>query len=98
MRFEWDEDKDRRNREKHGLGFETAMGVFDDPLRITSFDRLVDGEERFWAIGALKAKLTAIAVVVYTIRRRRGEEVIRIISARNATRTERTAYEDEDIT
>jgi uncharacterized DUF497 family protein len=52
MRFEWDLDKDRTNRRKHGVGFDTAEQVFDDPMAITVGDRVVDGEERRRTIGA----------------------------------------------
>jgi uncharacterized protein len=46
MRFEWDEHKSRRNRRKHGVGFETAALVFDDPYALTQRDSSVENEER----------------------------------------------------
>ena len=46
MRFEWDENKNRENRKKHGVSFEIAMEVFDDPFSLTSQGRIVEGEER----------------------------------------------------
>ena len=51
MRFEWDENKNRENRKKHGVSFEIAMEVFDDPFCLTSQDRIVEGEERLWTLG-----------------------------------------------
>lgn len=51
MRFERDENKNRENRKKHGVSFEIAMEVFDDPFSLTSQDRVVEGEERFWTLG-----------------------------------------------
>jgi uncharacterized protein len=47
MRFEWDENKNRENRKKHGVSFEIAMKVFDDPFCPTNQDRIVEGEQRF---------------------------------------------------
>jgi uncharacterized DUF497 family protein len=47
MEFTWDEQKNRANRQKHGISFENAMLVFDDPYHLTSQDREVDGEPRW---------------------------------------------------
>ena len=47
MRFDWDEHKNQRNRAKHGVGFETACLVFDDPQHLSIQDRQVAGEERW---------------------------------------------------
>ena len=46
MNFEWDEDKNRANYAKHGVSFEIACKIFDDPLAAYLFDRIVEGEER----------------------------------------------------
>ena len=54
MRFEWDENKNRENRKKHGVSFEIAMEVFDDPFSLTSRDRIVEGEERLWTLGRVE--------------------------------------------
>ena len=51
MRFEWDENKNRSNRKKHGVGFETAKLVFDDPLHISIQDRFENGEKRWRTVG-----------------------------------------------
>lgn len=53
MNFEWDETKNRRNQQKHGLDFELVQQVFDDPLQLTKFDRVIDGEERWHTIGSV---------------------------------------------
>jgi uncharacterized protein len=53
MRFEWDEHKNRRNRRKHGVGFETAALVFDDPYALTQRDSSVENEERWITVGAI---------------------------------------------
>lgn len=91
MRFTWDELKDRSNRRKHGISFETATRVFLDPLHISLQDRIVDGEERWQTIGMVDGML--LILVVYTVIDD-NEELIRIISARKATRQERIEYEE----
>jgi len=94
MLVEWDEKKSRLNRRKHGISFHLAQEVFGDPFRLTIPDQTVEGEERIWTIGRLERLL--IVVVVHTIWDDRGEEVIRIISARRATPRERRFYEEAD--
>jgi uncharacterized DUF497 family protein len=94
MRFEWDENKNRENRKKHGVSFEIAMEVFDDPFSLTSQDRIVEGEERLWPLGRVED--LNVLVVVHTVVDERSEEVIRIISARKATPRERAFYEEVD--
>src|SRR5256885_3235262 len=92
MRFEWDPKKDRVNQSKHdGLDFETAARVFDDPQVILRQDRAVDGEERWHAIGSVSE---AVLLVVHVYREDdvHGEEIIRIISAREANQRERRIY------
>jgi uncharacterized protein len=51
MRYEWDEEKNRTNQAKHGISFETAVRVFDDPNLSSNVDRVVNGEERWKSIG-----------------------------------------------
>jgi len=94
MRFEWDEEKSRLNRKKHGVSFQVAREVFEDPFRLTIPDQTVEGEERSWTIGRLENLV--ILVVVHVAWDDRGEEVIRIISARKATPRERRFYEEAD--
>jgi len=89
-RFEWDGHKDEINRRKHGIAFETAKLVFDDPNCLTFIDRIEDGEERWHAIGAVLG--TLIIVVVHTCRTMDSIDIIRIISARRATPQERKLY------
>ena len=92
MRFEWDAAKDRANQAKHGdIDFETAARVFDDPDMLLSRDRVVDNEQRWHAIGAV---MTAVLLVVHICRDEgdNGEETIRIISAREASKRERGIY------
>lgn len=93
MRFEWDEEKDAGNLRKHGLSFELAKEVFDDRLHLSVPDRACHGEERWKTIGALRE--TTVVVVVHRDRSTEEEEVVRIISARKATRSERRRYEQD---
>jgi len=92
MRFEWDSKKDRINQAKHsGLDFETAARVFDDPNVVLMYDRVVGGEQRWHAIGAVSMALLLV-VHVYREDDPNGEEIIRIISAREADQRERRIY------
>jgi len=89
MNFEWDTDKAKANRAKHGVTFEEAQTVFDDPLATMSEDPAHSvRESRYLLIGESFAQETL--VVSFT---ERGDN-IRIISARLATRRERNFYEE----
>jgi uncharacterized DUF497 family protein len=94
MRFEWDDKKNRANRQKHGISFEEASTIFKDPRLVLVPDREVDGEYRWHAIGLYRA--VAVLVVVHTQRDDGFHEVVRIISARKAESEEITVYEDEN--
>jgi hypothetical protein len=89
MRFEWDEEKNRRNLAKHKISFEKARLVFDDPQVLSNQDRVVDGEERWQTLGMISG---IVLIVAHTFRDEDGEEVVRLISARKATAPERRAY------
>ena len=93
--FEWDEKKNKGNVEKHGISFEIAIKVFQDPYRIDWYDEensgyniFGDWEDRYIAVGFVEDVL----YVVYTIRERNKGEVIRIISARPAVGDEINDY------
>jgi uncharacterized protein len=87
--FEWDSKKADSNYSKHGVSFSEAMTVFGDPLAATGFDPAHSQEEdRFLTLG-LSAD-GRLLVVSHTNR----EEIVRIISARQATRRESKDYED----
>ena len=90
IRFEWDDSKNEINQKKHGIDFETAKLVFDDPFCVTFVERISGGEERWHAIGYVEDII--VIVVVHTYRHDSSDEVIRIISARRATRRERKLY------
>jgi uncharacterized DUF497 family protein len=89
MRFEWDEDKNQRNIEKHGVSFEQAQAIFDGFTVHAIDDRSDYGELREISIGLLDG--VAVIVVVHTDRR----NICRIISARRANRKERKLYDEE---
>jgi len=92
VRWTWDADKAAANRAKHGLSFETAVLVFDDPLHASKLDSHPDGD-RWHTIGLVGA---ALLLVIHTWPEESelGEPVGRIISARRATARERKAYEE----
>jgi uncharacterized DUF497 family protein len=90
MVFVWDERKNRVNRRKHGISFETAARAFEDPSAISYVDRILENEERWHTIGT--AGGIVVVLVVHTSKEENGEEEIRIISARKATARERTIY------
>jgi uncharacterized DUF497 family protein len=93
LQFTWDERKDRANRRKHGISFETAALVFDDPFQLSTQDREVEGELRWQTVGMVKARQTLLVAHTLSESVNEGdEEVIRIISARKATPQERSIY------
>ena len=98
MIFEWDDNKAAANLVKHGVAFELAEEVWDDPAHIIVFDRHENNEERWHAIGLVRAVL--VLTVVHTDPKMRedqeGVELVRIVSARKATRDERKRYEAQD--
>ena len=86
--FEWEPDKNRLNRHKHGVSFADTFAVFEDANALTAVE-YERGEERYVTVGM--DCFGRILVVVYTWR---GERV-RIISARKATKSEMRQYESE---
>ncbi|BDS23915.1 TPA: BrnT family toxin [Enterobacter asburiae] len=89
--FEWDTNKAKSNLIKHGIRFEEAVLVFDDPYHLSLQDRHENGEFRWQTIGLVHGLI--VIMVAHTIRFESGDEVIRIISARKADRKERSRYE-----
>jgi len=88
LSFEWNDRKALTNLAKHGVSFETARKVFEDPFAVDIEDRSANyGEVRRRIVGLGNGLVLA---VIYTDR----SEVIRIISARKATRAERKEYDD----
>ena len=93
LRWTWNEDKNRNDKQKHGLGFETAKLVFDDPLMAyrpgTSSD-----EERWHTIGLISSVVVVVAHTWPKAEPGTEVEVGHIINARKATAHERRAYEE----
>lgn len=90
VRVTWDPAKDLSNREKHGISFEEARALFEGTADyLVLFDvEHSDDEDRFLAIGPIR---NGVIVVAYT---EEENDVVRIISARKATRGERTLFYD----
>ena len=96
MHWTWDYDKNRANKQTHGLSFETAQLVFDDILAASRLDPHPD-EQRWQTIGMIG---NVAVIVVHTwpeTEQEPGADIGRIISARKATTRERNAYEEGDF-
>jgi len=91
IRFEWDESKNVVNQKKHKISFDEAKTVFyDDEARIIDDPEHSEGEERFIILGLSKKANLLVVCHCY----RASETVIRIISARKATKIETKQYRD----
>jgi len=91
MRINWDETKNKANVKKHGVSFEEAQTVFYDPLTKVSSDPEHSGQEdRFVAVGHSSHQRQLLVVHCY----REESRIIRIISARKLTRSEKKQYEE----
>ena len=103
MRYEWDEWKNRLNQQKHGgISFELATLVFEDERCLLYTDRIDDqtGEQRWIALGMAQPAADAgiLLVVAHVYREdKHGEEVIRIISAREAEKREIRRYQAQAL-
>ena len=91
MSYQWDSRKAGSNREKHGVDFADAVGVFEDEWALTIREDRIAGERRFVTVGT--DFLGRVLVVIYTYR----NDDIRLISARAATKKERRAYERKRV-
>ena len=90
LRFSWDQRKAQSNAVKHGISFEEAASAFGDPLSLTVEDADHSrGEKRYILVGETYGR--RLVVVSHTER----ANVIRIISARMATKLERKTYEED---
>jgi uncharacterized protein len=91
LRFDWHEGKNKSNRIKHSVWFEEAQSVFDDPHGRLFDDPEHSGEEeRFILLGMSSAGQTLVVVHCY----RDSDALVRIISARKASKKERRFYEE----
>jgi uncharacterized protein len=90
LTFEWDARKSASNLAKHGVAFDEAVTAFADPLaRLQDDDRHSVSEQRLILLG--RSSADRLLAVMFTDR---GAERVRVISARPATRRERTQYEE----
>jgi hypothetical protein len=101
MQYEWDEEKDRLNKEKHGVSFEIAALVSEDERCLVRPDRIDEtGEQRSHAIGAVRIEPDAevVLLVVHVYREETdGEEITRIISARKAEKNDIRRYQEQEM-
>lgn len=88
MQFDWDKNKAKRNLSKHEVSFEEAKTVFDDPLYVDFYDpEHSEDEDRYLLVG--QSNRGRLLIISYTER----DNLIRLISAREVTKTERETYE-----
>jgi uncharacterized protein len=91
LRFDWDEGKNKRNRAKQRVWFEEAQSVFSDPhARLFDDPEHSEEEDRFILLGVSSAARTLVVVHCY----RESDSLVRIISARKATKKEVRFYEE----
>ena len=90
--FEWDENKNKLNQQKHGISFGEAKTVFyDDNARLIYDPHHSKAEDRFVLLGLSSSLRILIVIHVY----RKNDEIIRIISARKATKSEIKQYREK---
>ena len=93
-KFEWDEEKNIKNKLHHDVSFEEAATVFEDIYVVTIYDeKHSEYEERFTAIGF---DFKARTLTVCHCYRGKDKDIIRIISARKATKQEIETYKEEN--
>ncbi|MCQ2787206.1 MAG: BrnT family toxin [Bacilli bacterium] len=92
LKFDWDKNKNKLNIKKHGISFEEASTVFydDNAILIPDPEHSID-EDRFVLLGISKKVNVLVVVHCY----RQNDEIIRIISARNATKNETLKYAEK---
>jgi len=90
MKFDWHPDKNKSNIKKHGVNFEEAETVFQDEMALELFDdEHSEDEDRYIIIGISSKTRELMVCHCY----RNGGDIIRIISARRATKNEIALYE-----
>ncbi len=90
--FEWDRDKARLNKDKHGVGFEEGATIFRDPRMLSLYDGEHSQNEDRWVTLGISSN-GRLLVVCHTFKEDAGTSAtIRIISSRKATRTETKSY------
>lgn len=95
MNFDWDNNKNQSNLTKHGISFDEAIALFDDPNILTfEDDRFNYGETRFISIGQITLVTQSKKVIIVVVHTQRNQ-TIRLISARKANERERKRYEQQ---
>ena len=89
MRIEFDQKKALSNLKKHGVSFDEAATALLDPMALAQEDANAQGEERYILVGMSNSG--QLLALCYTLR---GNDAIRLISARSATKKERRQYEN----
>lgn len=94
-RFTWTPAKAERNQRVHGISFESATEVFDDPNHVTADNYFIasDGEQRYQIIGMTRNLL--LLLVVFVDRAEPDAEIIHLISARKVVDYEESIYKDQ---
>ena len=91
VKFVWDSEKEKINKRKHKVTFEEACYIFTDKYQLNLFDvEHSEGEDRWITIG--QATNNRTLVVVHTFKKTEGKEIVRIISARKASKSEARQY------
>ena len=88
VEFAWDERKSGLNKRKHGISFDLALLVFEDPFHVSQQDREAEGEERWQTIGMVQG--LQVLLVAHTVEEE--GDLVRIFFARKATPRERRIY------
>lgn len=92
MKFAWDPNKEKTNKQKHGVTFLEACYVFTDRFMLSLFDDEHSGDEDRWV--TIGQTPNNVLVVVHTVTETKGTELVRIISARKANKYESKQYQD----
>ena len=91
--FDWDDNKAASNLDKHGVDSKEAMTVLQDPLAMTFYDVDHSQDEERWVSVGRSSSGTLLLVIHTYVSPDLGNALVRIISARNASRNERKQYE-----
>ena len=93
MLFIWDPGKASSNLKKHGIAFELASSVLSDPFHLSILERKTKTEQRWVTVGR-SADLSTLVVIHLYLEESAENEIVRIISARRATKKEKRQYEE----
>ena len=91
-RFEWDERKAVGNLRKHGVTFWEAVTIFHDPCILSRYDDEHSDTEDRWVVLGESERSRLLVVIQVILEQDEDSEVVRILSARKATRRESDIY------